>query len=176
MIVNPKDQAYTLSSMKNYAFIDSQNLNLGVKSAGWTLDFGKFRLYLKNKYSVTKAYLFIGQMAGNESLYDHLQSMGYHLIFKPTTAYKVNGKIMIKVNVDAELVLYAAAKVIEEYDKALIVTGDGDFQCLVKYLRKIEKLGYVISPNSKWCSILLKREARSSHVFIEEMRSKLELK
>ena len=44
-----------------YAFIDSQNLNLGIQSLGWKLDFKKFRLYLKNKYSVEKAYLFIGQ-------------------------------------------------------------------------------------------------------------------
>lgn len=34
---------------KVFAFIDSQNLNLGVKSQGWSLDFKKFRLYLKNK-------------------------------------------------------------------------------------------------------------------------------
>ena len=65
---------------------------------------------------------------------------------------------------------------LESYDKAVIITGDGDFQCLAKHLRKINKLAYVISPNRKWCSILLKREARGQHVFIEEMRSKLERK
>ncbi|KKP92579.1 MAG: hypothetical protein UR98_C0023G0008 [Parcubacteria group bacterium GW2011_GWA1_36_12] len=46
-----------------YAFIDSQNLNLGIKSQGWKLDWRKFRQYLRNKYSVVKAYLFIGQVA-----------------------------------------------------------------------------------------------------------------
>ena len=76
----------------NYAFIDSQNLNLGIKSSGWSLDFAKFRLYLKNKYGVETAYLFIGQMTGQESLYDRLQTMGYHVIFKPTTEYEVDGK------------------------------------------------------------------------------------
>ncbi|HYT02488.1 MAG TPA: hypothetical protein VEL70_06225, partial [Candidatus Acidoferrum sp.] len=52
---------------KTFAFIDSQNLNLGVQSQGWKLDWRKFRQYLHNKYGVTKAYLFIGQVAGNES-------------------------------------------------------------------------------------------------------------
>ena len=33
----------------NYAFIDSQNLNLGVKSQGWVLDFTRFRIFLKYK-------------------------------------------------------------------------------------------------------------------------------
>lgn len=138
----------------NYAFIDSQNLNLGIKSQGWTLDFRKFRLYLKNKYNVQKAYLFIGQMAGKQTLYDHLQDMGYHLVLKPTTEYKVNGKIMVKGNVDAELVLYAAAKTISNYDKAIIVSGDGDFHCLVEYLLEKNKLAYVLVPNRKFSKLL----------------------
>lgn len=140
--------------VKNYAFIDSQNLNLGIRSQGWELDFRKFRLYLKNKYSVQRAYLFIGQMAGMEMLYDELQDMGYHLIFKPTTEYKVAGKTMVKGNVDAELVLYASAKVIDDYDKAIIVSGDGDFYCLVEYLIEKEKLAFVLVPNNKFSKLL----------------------
>ena len=160
--------------MNNYAFIDSQNLNLGVQSAGWILDFGKFRLYLKNKYGVTKAYLFIGQMAGRESLYDRLQNMGYHLIFKPTTSYKKNGKVTVKGNVDAELVLYAAAKVIDEYDQAIIVSGDGDFHCLVEYLKDNDKLLHLMVPNSKF-SKLLGRFSKDI-VRINLLRSQLENK
>ncbi len=155
-----------------YAFIDSQNLNLGVKSAGWTLDFRKFRLYLKNKYGVEKAYLFIGQMAGQESLYDRLQNMGYHLIFKPTTEYKVNGKTVVKGNVDAELVLYAAAKVIDNYDQAIIVTGDGDFHCLVEYLKEKDKLLHVMVPNDHFSKLL--RRFTKDIVRINQLRLKLE--
>jgi len=59
-----------------YAFIDSQNLNLGVKSQGWKIDWRKFRQYLKNKYNVIKAFLFIGYLPGNESLYTLMQKMG----------------------------------------------------------------------------------------------------
>jgi uncharacterized LabA/DUF88 family protein len=157
---------------KTYAFIDSQNLNLGVKSSGWTLDFAKFRLYLKNKYSVEKAYLFIGQMAGQESLYDRLQGMGYHLIFKPTTEYKVDGKIVVKGNVDAELVLYAAAKVIDQYNKAIIVSGDGDFYCLVEYLKERNKLLHVMVPNDKYSKLL--RKYTKDIVRINQLRPKLE--
>ncbi|OGG45476.1 hypothetical protein A2673_02445 [Candidatus Kaiserbacteria bacterium RIFCSPHIGHO2_01_FULL_50_13] len=29
----------------NYAFIDSQNLNLGVRAQRWELDFARFRVY-----------------------------------------------------------------------------------------------------------------------------------
>jgi len=58
-----------------FAFIDSQNLNLGVRSQGWKLDWRKFRQYLRNKYSVKEAYLFIGYKPGNEALYTNLQQM-----------------------------------------------------------------------------------------------------
>lgn len=161
------------SIRNNFAFIDSQNLNLGVLSSGWTLDFRKFRLYLKNKYGVEKAYLFIGQMTGQESLYDRLQSMGYHLIFKPTTEYKVNGKTIVKGNVDAELVLYAAAKVFDEYNKAIIVSGDGDFHCLAEYLLEKDKLLHVMVPNDKFSKLL--RRFTKYIVRINHLKSKLEL-
>ena len=86
----------------NYAFIDSQNLNLGVRSQGWKLDWRKFRQYLRDKHKVGKAYLFIGYISENQSLYRSLQDYGYILIFKPVVK-KSDGKP--KGNVDAELVL-----------------------------------------------------------------------
>lgn len=70
-------------SMRIYAFIDSQNLNLGIKSLGWELDFKKFRIYLRDKYSVERAYLFLGYIERNDSLYRKLRNYGYILIFKP---------------------------------------------------------------------------------------------
>ncbi|MBW3568508.1 NYN domain-containing protein [Candidatus Parcubacteria bacterium] len=161
-------------SKYNYAFIDSQNLNLGIKSQGWTLDFRKFRLYLKNKYNVQTAYLFIGMMAGNESMYDKLQGMGYRLIFKPTTEYKVDGAVKVKGNVDAELVLYAAGKVFNEYEKAIIVSGDGDFHCLVEYLLEEEKLLKLLTPNKHYSGLL--RKFNDQIVRIDLLKHSLELK
>ena len=71
----------------NYVFIDSQNLNLSIRNCGWKLDFKRFYIYLKDKYKINKAFLFIGYVAGNESLYTFLQEAGYIVIFKPTLEY-----------------------------------------------------------------------------------------
>ena len=60
-----------------YAFIDSQNLNLAIRDCCWKLDFPRFYIYLRDKYKVKKAFLFIGYVAGNESLYTCLQQAGY---------------------------------------------------------------------------------------------------
>lgn len=133
--------------IRNYAFIDSQNLNMSVGSNidhkgrriyyGWRLDFEKFRIFLKDKYKVDKAFLFIGNLEGQEELYDTMKEAGYEVVLKPTTSYTdIDGNITVKGNVDTDLVLYAAAREIHNYDKAIIVTGDGDFLSLLEYLEE----------------------------------------
>jgi len=139
---------------KNYAFIDSQNLNLGVQSAKWKIDYKKFRLYLKNKYNIVQAFLFIGLVSNNQKLYTVLQQAGFVLIFKPTVRYFENGKKTVKGNVDAELVLHASAIEYNNYDKAIVVSGDGDFACLIEYLEKNNKLLHLMTPNKKYSKLL----------------------
>jgi len=168
-----------------YAFIDSQNLNLSVLNdvrdkkgkliyKGWKLDFQRFYVYLKNKYKVVKAFLFIGYIAGNEFLYTNLQKAGYIIVFKPTLEYKKDKKKFIKGNVDAELILHAMIEY-PHYNKAIIVAGDGDYHCLIEYLEKNKKLLYVIVPNAFSYSSLLK-EFRRHFVYINNLKNKLEAK
>ena len=155
-----------------YVFIDSQNLNLGTQDAGWKLDFGKFRLYLKNKYNVSKSFLFIGYVEGNAALYRYLQECGYILIFKNVLEIKKGSKTTYKGNVDAELVLHSMLE-FKNYEKAIIVTGDGDFYCLIEYLEKQNKLLKVIAPNKRYSSLLRKF---AKHIFtLESVRDKLKV-
>ncbi len=140
---------------KVYAFLDSQNLNMGIKSLGWKLDYKKFRTYIRNKYHVEKAYLFIGYVKENSDLYAFLQEAGFILVFKPVLEIEKHGKTTYKGNVDAELVLHAMIHY-DNYDKAVIVSGDGDFFCLVDYLAKSDKLKKIIVPNQKYSSLLRK--------------------
>ena len=156
----------------NYAFIDSQNLNLGIQKLGWRLDYRRFRVYLAEKYGVKKAYVFIGFVALNQSLYDRLQEAGFILKFKPTIP-DADGKI--KGNIDADLVLRAALE-LHEYDKAVIVSSDGDFYSLVQHLYENDKLKVVLSPDIENCSNLLKQTAKEKIWFMNELRGKLEYK
>ncbi len=159
--------------LSNYAFIDSQNVNLSIQSLGWKLDFERFRVYLKDKYNVDRAYIFIGYVEGNNQLYAHLQKMGYICIFKPTLVYKDGST---KGNCDAELVLQAMIDY-KEYDKAVVVTGDGDFYCLVKYLIEKNKLETVIVPNRFRFSALLNfKFCRPYLRFMNDLKGKLSYK
>lgn len=144
-----------------YAFIDSQNLNLGVQKVGWKMDWRAFRAFLRDNYNVTKAFMFIGYMAENESLYEHMHELGYLIALKPTVDVSPTEnrtdteehKPIIKGNIDADLVLYAM-KEMPNYDKAIIVSGDGDFVSLIEYLDEKGKLLHVMTPNWQYSSLL----------------------
>lgn len=165
-----------------YAFIDSQNLNLGTSKdiykngkriyKGWRLDFKKFRQYLTDKFRVKEAFLFIGYIKQNEILYKNLESYGFKLVFKPTIKDN-HGKP--KGNVDTELVLHAARIQYEDYDKAVIVAGDGDYYCLHEFLEKDKRLLRIVIPNAKSESSLLKKFQKYK-TFIEYEKHKLELR
>jgi uncharacterized LabA/DUF88 family protein len=158
-------------TQNNYAFIDSQNLNLSIREQGWVLDFRKFRLYLSRKYGITKAFVFIGYVWENQALYTNLQKDGYILVFKPTLKLP-DGRS--KGNVDAELVLHSMIEY-PNYEKALIVTGDGDFYCLVEYLLKTDKLLKLMIPNKEKYSSLF-RKMMPHIIFMNNLRKMLEYK
>lgn len=161
---------YSKITKITYTFIDSQNLNLGVRSQGWKLDWRKFRQYLRNKYSVEKAFLFIGYKPGNEALYTQMQQMGYVVILKPTLELPDG---TVKGNVDAELVLHTMIEY-KNFDNAIIVSGDGDFHCLVEYLAQNNKLRYILTPNKHYSRLF--KEFSTFIIRIDWLRQSIELK
>ena len=62
------------NTLNNFAFIDSNNVNLGIRELGWRLDFKKFRIYLKEKHKVKKAYLLAIYLK-IKSFIDHFRNL-----------------------------------------------------------------------------------------------------
>jgi uncharacterized LabA/DUF88 family protein len=156
----------------NYAFIDSQNLNLSIRAQGWKLDLKRFRKFLDDKHKVKKAYLFMGYIPENKQMYGMLKDFGYTIVFKPISKTKSGD---IKGNVDAELVLHCMIQFMN-YEKAVVVTGDGDFYCLIKHLIQKNKFKKLIVPNSHKYSGLLKEFTKDKIDFMNNLRKKLEYK
>ncbi|MEK7663860.1 MAG: NYN domain-containing protein [Patescibacteria group bacterium] len=140
----------------NFAYIDGANLHGGIAGFGWKLDYARLRIWLSEKYGIKNAYIFIGLIPRYKDLYKYLQECGFTLIFKEVV-YNEDGKP--KGNCDADLVLQAVIDVYEDkFDKAIIVSSDGDYASLVKFLKERNKLKTILSPHDKnLCSILLKR-------------------
>lgn len=152
--------------MRTFVFIDMQNIYLGVKSQGWLMDWDKFLIYLMNRYQPEEVFLFLGYVKKNQRFYDKLEEWGYNLIFKDVFVDK-NGNV--KANVDAELVLEAVDRILD-YDKGILVSGDGDFSCLLKYWKKREKELLVMPPSAKRCSFLLRRYSEGNIVFLSDLQ------
>ena len=136
-------------------YIDGNNLYRSAKELGFEIDYKKFRGWLRQKYNPASVYLFIGLVPERVKFYEHLQSCGYILVFKQTIS--IGEKI--KGNCDAELVLKTTSDFYEKsFSSCILITGDGDFGCLVEFLREKKSIESVIAPDKKKCSILLKNK------------------
>lgn len=156
--------------MKISAYIDAANLHKAVQELGWELDYYRFRRWLKDKYDIQNAYLFIGLVPENKDLYTRLQEVGFTLVYKEVS-YDGTGKV--KGNCDAELVLKTTVDYYEKrFDKAVIVSSDGDYAGLVKFLKEKGVLVSLVSPSNK-CSYLL-RKLNIPIVYLDSQRRKIE--
>ncbi len=154
--------------INNCAYIDAANLHNGIAGFGWAIDYARFRVWLAEKYNVKTAYIFIGLIPRYKELYQYLQKCGFILIFKEVI-YDGYGKP--KGNCDADLVLLAVRGAYEnKFNQAIIVSSDGDYASLIKFLQERGKLKIILSPHDKnKCSILLKR-INAPITYIHNMR------
>ena len=153
------------------AYIDGANLHKGVESSEWKLDYRKFRSWIRQKFDVTRAHLFIGLIPKHATLYTSLQNVGYELVFKEVV-YDGNGNA--KGNCDADLVLQCVR---DYYEKGIatvvLVSSDGDYTPLVKFWLEKGVRCTIVSPAPiRKCSILLKRTGVPI-VYLEDVKRKL---
>lgn len=154
------------------AYIDGANLHKGVESMQWKLDYRRFRSWIRQKFGIGEARLFIGMMSKHANLYTYLQAAGYILDFKEVI-FDGDGKA--KGNCDADLVLQATR---DFYDKqpasVILVASDGDYAPLVKFWMEKGVPCTIISPAPvEKCSILLKRTG-APIVYLKDVQQKLE--
>lgn len=154
------------------AYIDASNLKFGVAQSGWHMDYRKFRAWLRDKFGVTHAILFMGLRPENADLYNSLQSYGFDIVFRPTLTSKDG---VTKGNVDGELILKVSRDFFEQHlSSATLVSGDGDYHCIVEFLKEKKVPVTVVSPNKKYLSLLLKR-TNVPIVILDEFVHKLRL-
>lgn len=159
------------SSKTHIAYIDGANLHKGVASSNWKLDYRHFRSWIRQKYGITEAKLFIGLMPKNADLYTSLQNAGFQLVFKEVV-YDGTGKA--KGNCDADLVLHAVRDFYEHQPSSVIlISSDGDYAPLVRFWQEKQVTCTIVSPAPlKKCSWLL-RKTNASMLCLDDVRNKL---
>jgi uncharacterized LabA/DUF88 family protein len=149
-------------------YIDGNNLYRSAKELGYKINYKKFRGWLRQKYNPVNIYLFIGLVPSRTSFYEHLQECGFILIFKQTVS--IGGTV--KGNCDAELVLKTVSDFYtKSFSKCILVTGDGDFGCLVEFLKENNSIETILAPDENKCSILL-RNKNTEILFLNELYHK----
>ena len=156
---------------KTYAYIDGANLDKGTSELGWRIDYQKFYVWLNDKFKIDTAYMFIGHVPKYKNLYNKMRNAGFTLVFKDTSNV---GYGQVKGNCDADLILHVARGVYEtEINKAIIVSSDGDFSCLIKFLQEKEREVIILSPSRK-CSIFLMRTG-SAITYLDDVKNNISL-
>lgn len=109
----------------NYAFIDAQNLYMATAKRSdhpWRIDLARFRIYLTEKYHVTKAFYFLGCVQDEfEDLYESIQSAGFILVFREHNPAMIGKK---KGNVDSDIIFHIMKRLYkkEPFNRILLVS------------------------------------------------------
>ena len=159
-----------ISKRNNAAFIDGANLHKSAAGLGFRIDYTRLRTWLREKHGVETAFVFIGYVESNRALYAFLERAGYELVFKETTR---DSEGNVKGNCDADFVLWAVRGYYEGYyEKAILVSSDGDYASLAGFLLARGSLELILSPND-WCSILLLRTG-APIAYVRDVRPHIE--
>ncbi|MBI5220380.1 MAG: NYN domain-containing protein [Candidatus Liptonbacteria bacterium] len=123
--------------LRTYAFIDASNIIYGCRASGWKMDFEKLAGYLRSRYQVSRLLYYGGEEIGNASqmaFHNKLRLFGYELVVKPVKEYlgAEGAVVRKKANADVDLT-FEAMLYWNEYDRAIFLTGDGDFYRLIAH-------------------------------------------
>lgn len=122
----------------------------------WEVNLKKFKKYLKTKYKVFKAYYFLGYVQEkNHNLYEEIQNAGFILMFREHNSAMLGKK---KGNVDSDIIFHIMRKLYkkEDFNKIVLVSGDGDYKMLVDFLIKEKRFKKILFPNQEFASSLYK--------------------
>ncbi len=156
---------------KNYAFIDGQNLYMATAKREvdpWKVELARFRFYLKRKYHVGHAYYYLGYMdSTQQELYEEIQQAGFILVFKKHSHIMLGLK---KGNVDSDIIFSVMKRLYknEDFEKIILVSGDGDYKILVDFLIEENKFEKVLFPSRINSSSLYKSLSNKFFAYLDD--------
>jgi len=171
------------SPNKTYVFIDVANLIYGAKRTGkWKVDYKKFTNYLRTRYNASEIFFYAGVSSLENNQYVWLKDIKITLRLKQVKKYlrlpfkkniicpkcsyaftkEFNRLPEIKANCDVDLT-FDAMKFLSEYSTMILVSGDGDFYPLVKFLMEKGRKVLIIGESSS-TAISLKKLMKGSFI------------
>lgn len=121
-------------------FVDGSNMFYAQRKAGWHVDYRKVYDHFAQGMDVYNAFYYTSVTSPPESAVEGflraLTGIGYTVRRKPVKEIidHETGSITRKANLDIEIVIDMLTT-LEQYDVAVLVSGDGDFERAVELLR-----------------------------------------
>src|SRR3989344_1352792 len=142
-------------------FVDAANILYSQQTIGWKVDYKKMIELFKKELDVIFAGFYYGQVStnqGQKNFFSMLKDRGYTIRTKPVKYIKTPKGIILK----------------EKFDTCILLSGDSDFEILVKHLRTLKKQVIVVSAK-KHISIELIRNC-DKYVNLKKLRELIERK
>lgn len=153
---------------KTYVFIDVANLIYGAKRTGkWKVNYKKLYRYFRERYSASRIFFYAGVKSLTDNLFLSLKKIGYVLRLKTLRIYykkplikkvncpnckktfylKIERKPERKANCDVDLT-FDVMRYLSDYNKIILLSGDGDFYPLLNFLLQNKREVKVIGESS----------------------------
>lgn len=158
-------------------FIDAANIIYCYKDTGWKIDLKKLKKYFEEKCALAAIYYYSAYLEDNirqQSFLEMLSRKGF--ILRTKKIKKIiddSGNVMLKGNCDTDIVVDAVST-LENYDTAVLMSGDSDFVSLANLLKGKNKKVVVISMRGHVARELI--QASDHYCSIDKFKEKWELK
>ncbi len=155
-------------------FIDAANILYSQKSLGWQVDYKKLIAFFRKNCQLKYIGFYYGQLKqnqGQERFFEMLKDQGYTLRIKPVKYINTPKGTILKGNLDIEIAFDILTNC-KKYKTFVILSGDSDFEIVLKYLKKINKQVVVLSTKGHISIELI----RNCHKYIDLKKLKDEIK
>ena len=159
-----------------YAFVDAANIIYrDAEPSPWKIDLKKLIKYLRERFIASRVLYFGGVDHQNRTqidLYRKLESWGYELHLNSVKRFvNQQGKWYLKADVDSRMT-FEMMRLLPEYDRAVVLTGDGDFFWVLQCMRYSKDV-FLLASHRKTASEL-KRLFQHKCISLEDAREWLE--
>ena len=162
-------------------FVDGANMFYTQKKGlGWFFDPARLLTALRGDDELVDAYWYLGVKQPpdprDENFVRFLAYAGYVVRAKPlrTLFDAQTGETVQRVNLAIEIVM-DMFNTVGNYDRAILLSGDGDFERAMELLRSRGKQFSVVSTQS-WIASELRMVAGSHFLDLQELRTRIERK
>ena len=158
-----------------YVFIDAANIFYSQRTLKWRISYERLKKYFEKECNVGKIFIYTAQDAkrlNQEKFLRMLKNNGFIIRTKPVKQIRIaNGLYQWKADFDVELAMDMLDH-LEQYDSAILLSGDSDFAPVIDRVKKHNKLVVVMSVKGHISKELLER---AKYVNLKKLRSEIEL-